>query len=556
MRNIEIKIYVLRSIALTMIVLPFFNSCEDYLDKQPLDRLSSETFWKTEGDANLALSGVYYLEGMASSNSAKQMYSFWNQDTYCRVFEATTDNGFEKDNNVTDFNNGNMASTYGPVQQLWKNSYLKIAKCNNFLDNIDQVDIDAGKKAAMIAEVKTIRAFEYFNLAFYWGDVPLVTTVLSVNEANNVVRDDKDEVMDFVLSEFKDAILDLPEVRPDNERGRITKGGALALLGRAQMAEKLWSDAVDTYQQIIDLGLYSIDPRFKELFEDGGENSSENILSIVRMDDFYGNSIQLSSLGFTWGGYHHYSPYNELVEAFECIDGLPIDQSPLYDPDSPYDNRDPRLLKTIMADKVSTFRGTLYISHPDSSASKYPDQLTRRPWSGYLLRKFADEEYAGNVRAYGCDFTMVRYAEVLLSYLEANIEAGNTITQNLLDATINQVRGRAEISMPPITETNAVALTTILRRERRVELAWEGLRLYDLFRWRIAHEVLNGRVHGMKLVPVAEAATYTKFPVDENGYFFNEETHFRENVDYKWPIPQSEIDVNPGLTQNPGYSAE
>ncbi len=554
MKNLDI--IILKGFLMVVNLLLITACDDDFLDKQPLDQLSGETFWKTESDALLALSGVYHLEGLQSSNSAKQMYSFWNQDTYCRVFEATTDNGFEKDNNVTEFNNGDMASTNNVVEQLWSNSYLKIAKCNNFLDNIDKVEMDQVKKAVMIGEVKTIRAYEYFNLAFYWGGVPLITTVLSVNEANSVTRENEQVVMDYVISEYEDAIADLPTERPDAERGRITKGGALALLGRAQMAQELWSDAVDTYQQIIDMGIYEIDSRFKELFEDGGENSPENVLSIVRMDDFYGNSIQLSSLGFTWGGFHHYSPYNELVEAFECIDGLPIDQSPLYDPDSPYENRDPRLLKTIMADKVSTFRGTLYISHPDSSASKYPDQLTRRPWSGYLLRKFADEEYSGNVRSYGCDFTMVRYAEVLLSYLEANIEAGNTITQNLLDATINQVRGRAEISMPPITETNGGALTTILRRERRVELAWEGLRLYDLFRWRIAHEVLNGRVHGMKLVPVAEAATYTKFPVDENGYFFNEETHFRENVDYKWPIPQSEIDVNPGLTQNPGYSAE
>jgi hypothetical protein len=104
-----------------------------------------------------------------------------------------------------------------------------------------------------------------------------------------------------------------------------------------------------------------------------------------------------------------------------------------------------------------------------------------------------------------------------------------------------------------VTETDPAKLTTMLRRERRVELAWEGLRLYDLFRWHIAHTVLRSRVHGMKLCTSAEAPTYTKFPVDENGYYFCEETFFRENVDYLWPIPQSERDVNPDLTQNPGY---
>jgi hypothetical protein len=334
----------------------------------------------------------------------------------------------------------------------------------------------------------------------------------------------------------------------------MTKGAALAILGRVQMAEELWNEAKATYKQIIDLNVYSIDPRFKELFEDGGENSPEIVMTSVRMPDVYGNSILLSSLGFTWGGFHHFSPYNELVEQFECIDGLPITESPLYNVDDPYANRDPRLLASIMVDRVSKFKNILYVSHPDSSATKYPDQLTRRPWSGYLLKKFADEGYSGDVRTYGADFPMVRYAEVLLSYLEANIESGTAITQGLLDETINKVRGRAEVSMPPVTETDPTALTTVLRRERRVELAWEGLRLYDLFRWKIAHVNLRGKVHGMKLVSSAQAPSYTKFPVDENGYYVCEETFFRENVDYLWPIPQSERDVNPKLTQNPGYS--
>lgn len=548
-----IQSYTLKfRLTLIFLVGTLFSCDDNFLDKQPLDRLSTATFWKTEKDAMLALTGVYHLEG-TSSTGAKQQYSFWNQDTYLRVFEATTDNGFEKDDGVTDFNNGDMAPSYSVVAELWKNSYLKIAKCNNFLDHIDGVEMDAAKLAEMKAEVKMIRAYEYFNLEFYWGDVPLVTTVLTVDQANNVTRTPRAEVVKFVIDELKAAVADLPATRPAGERGRITKGGALAILGRVQMAEKLWEDAKATYKQIIDLNVYSIDPRFKELFEDGGEESPEMVLTSVRMPDVYGNSILLSSLGFTWGGYHHFSPYNELVESFECKDGLPIDESPLYDPDKPYDNRDPRLYATFFIDGVTKFKNILYVSHPDSSATKYPDQLTRRPWSGYALKKFADEGYTGNVRTYGCDFTMVRYAEVLLSYLEANIETGSS-SQQLLDETINKIRGRAEVMMPPVTETDPAKLTIILRRERRVELAWEGLRLYDLFRWHIAHINLRSKVHGMKLCKVSEAATYTKFPVDANGYYFCEETFFREDVDYLWPIPQSEIDVNPNLTQNPGYT--
>lgn len=542
-------IFLIVFLSFSVVIL---TGCDNLLNKYPLDSLSNSTFWKTEGDALLALTGVYQQNKLTGTN-AKQSYDLWNQDTYLRLFEATTDNGFEKDNGVTDFNNGDLAASYQPVMDLWTTTYIKITKCNNFLENIDNVEMDADKLEEMKAEVKTIRAYDYFWLAFLWGDVPLVTKVLTVDEANSVFRDSREEVINFVIEELQSAIPNLPATRPDKDYGRITKGAAMAILGRVFLAEKRWEDAKNIYKQIMDLGVYSIDPRFSDLFIEKGENSKEFLLVSKRMPDIYGNSILLSCLGFTWGGYHHYSPYNELVEDFECIDGLPIDESPLFDLEKPYENRDPRLLKTIFVDNISVFKNVLYIAHPDSSPNIYQDQLTRRPWSGYMVRKFCDEDYNGNLNVYGCDFPMIRYAEVLLSYLEASIESGTPITQNLLDETINRVRGREEIKMPPVTETNPDKLRTILRRERRVELAWEGLRLFDLFRWRTAHILLKGRFHGMKICSKEEAPAYTRFPVNSDGYYFCEETSFRENVDYLWPIPQAERDVNKNLTQNNGY---
>ncbi|SCD18944.1 SusD domain-containing protein [Proteiniphilum saccharofermentans] len=518
------------------------------LDKDPLDSLSTGTFWKTETDAMLGLTGIYHNPHLQQSN-----YNFWSQLGCLYLFEATTDNGFEKDNHVTDINNGSLASTYGAINNAWVDAYQKISRCNNFIDNIDAVQMNPDKLAEMKAEAKVIRAHDYFYLAFYWGDVPLTTHVLTVNEANNIFRTPKNEVMDFVIKELQEAIPLLPVIRPDDEHGRITKGGALGILGRVLMSEKRWEDAKDVYEQIINMGIYIIDPRFKEIFEEKGESSKEHVLVSVRMEDVYGTPMLRGCHGFDFGGYHWFSPYNELVEEFECIDGKPITESPLYDPEDPYTNRDPRLYKTIGINGLTVFKGKLYISHPDSSAVKYQDQVTRRPWSGYLLHKFSDGDYTGNITQYGGDFPMIRYAEVLLSYLESCIESGMPITQNLLNATINKVRGREEVQMPPVTETDPAKLTTILRRERRVELAWEGLRLYDLFRWRIAHVKLKGTFTGMKVCPASEAASYKTVKVDSKGYYFCEETNFRENVDYLWPIPQSERDVNPNLTQNPGY---
>ena len=320
------------------------------------------------------------------------------------------------------------------------------------------------------------------------------------------------------------------------------------------MVEERWEEAKNAYKEIIDMNIYIIDPRFKEIFEDEGDTSKEHVLVSVRKEDDYGTPMLRGSHGFDFGGWHWWSPYNELVEEFECTDGLPITESPLYDPENPYKNRDPRLYHSIGISGLTVFKEKLYIAHPDSSPVRYQDQVTRRPWSGYLLLKFSDGEYSGDITQYGANFKMIRYPEVLLSYLESCIESGTPITQSLLDATINKVRGRESIGMPSVTETDPGKLTEILRRERRVELAWEGLRLYDLFRWRIAHEKLQRRFTGMKVTTAANASSYTTVAVDSKGYYITpSEKNFNTNVDYLWPIPQRERDVNPNMTQNPGY---
>jgi hypothetical protein len=534
---------------LPMLSLLFFwlSSCQkNLLDKNPLDQLSTATFWKTEGDAMLALTGVY---NTGASYADGPMYDLWKSDTYIRLFDLTTDNGYEKDNMVGDLNNGNRTATYSPVEVLWQSSYQKIARCNNFLENIDAVTMDEAEKAGMKAEVRTIRAFDYFYLAFYWGDVPLVEKVLSINEANTVSRTPRQQVMDFVEAELKDAAAALPQSYPAAQKGRITKGAALAILGRVQMAQQQWADAVESYRQIIDMGQYIIDPNYKQLFEEAGENSAEIILSSQRMDNVYGTLDQRSCLPFMYGGYHQFNVYNELVESYECTDGKPITESPLFDPDHPYKNRDPRLYASVFIPEYTVFRGQLYVAHPDSINAK--DRLPLRAWSGYAVKKFVDEGYKGSITSYGGDFPMIRYAEVLLSYLEANIEAGNPVTQQLLDQTINLVRGRTSVNMPPVTETDPDKLRPLVRNERRVELALEGLRLYDLFRWHIAHINLEGNMHGMKLTTDPEH--YTAFPIDADGYFVCRQLSFREQTDYLFPIPQSERDVNANLTQNPGY---
>jgi len=521
-----------------------FLACNDMLETVPLDQLSTDTYWSNENDAKMALMGVYANGSVGSRGNI----GFRVFDTYLTL-DAMTDNGNEKDQILTHFNNGELTSSNSTVLNLWKASFENIGRANNLIENIDRVPMDAAKINMMKAEAKFLRAYMYFNLVTYWGDVPLVTKVLSIAEANSIERTSKSEVVNFLLTDLTEAISHLPLTRPDAEYGRVTKAGALAIKARILMAEKRWSEAAATYKEIIDSGLYTIDDDYKRLFVAGNERSNEIILAIKYREDNYRTEIQRSVVPFQFGGWHQYNVFNELVESYWMTDGKTIQDSPLYDPKKPYDNRDPRMDMSIFIPGRTLWKGQLFVLHPDAGGAW---RLTDRDWSGYGLKKFADETHTAAINNYGGDYPMIRYAEILLGYLESKLEAGDVIDQNLLDLSINRLRKRATVNMPSVTETNPAALREIVRRERRIEMAFEGLRLYDLHRWGISHQVMKGQFHGMKLTD--NPANYTALPVNENGYFRYIIKNFRQNVDYLWPIPQREIDINPNLNQNPGYN--
>lgn len=533
----------------TIIKLPVFLSfvlvcgCNDMLNTVPLDQLSTDTFWNNEKDANLALMGVYANGSVGTRGSI----GFRVFDTYLSL-DAMTDNGNEKDDILTHFNNGELNSSNTVVLNLWRASYTVIGRANNFIGNVDRVPMASEKIDQMKAEARFLRAYHYFNLYTYWGEVPLVTEVISIEEANTVSRASRQEVSEFLLKELSESAQSLPVNRPDAEYGRANKAAALAIKGRLLMAEKRWQEAAAAYQEIINMGLYEIDNDYARLFLLGNEASGEIIMPIKYRLDNYRTEIQRSVVPFQFGGWHQYNPYNELVEDYLMTDGKTIHESPLFDPNNPYENRDPRLEMSIFIPGRTLWKGQVFELHPDKGAAW---RLTDRDWSGYGLKKFADESHTAAINNYGGDYPMIRYAEVLLSYLESKLEAGEAITQSLLDQTINQLRRRLSVNLPDVTQTDPAALREIVRRERRIEMAFEGLRLYDVHRWGISHIVFNKRFHGMKLTN--DPASYNSIPVNENGYFRYREKKFRQDIDYLWPIPQRELDINPNLGQNPGY---
>lgn len=544
----------------TIIVLFILSACGKQLDKVPLSQFEANTFWASENDAMLALAAVYRgnIQQQQSANADVEftMTDWWSYHGLY-FLDLATDNMYDRRGDNTDLNrltNGGMVSTNTYVLNYWNAAYARIARCNYFLEHVDKVPAPDAVKNRMKAETRFIRAAMYFYLSQFWGNVPLTTKTLSLDEANAVSKSTKQQIVDFVTTELTAAANDLPRHRdlPAAEKGRATKQAALAFLGRLQLAEKKYADAAATYKTIIDFNDNSIDPNYKSLFNGTNESSNEMIFAIQYLPDLLTNGMLLHVSPARSGGYHFVNPLGSLVESYEFTDGTPFSfTDSRYNPNDVGANRDPRLAYTVyynqQAITESPVANSRYICHPDSTTS--PDQLTttkQATRSGFGFRKVMPPTLPASLPNSGIDLPVIRYAEILLSYLEAKLENGDAIDQSLLDETINKVRGRSSVNMPRIMVTNTDMLRTRLRNERRVEMACEGTRLWDLKRWGIAGQVLNGDFYGASY-PGAKSLRKKGTTVDPYSRWYVTTKAFRTGTDEKWPIPQREQDINPNL---------
>lgn len=528
-----------------ILIIINLTGCQDWLDKQPLAALSEASFWSNENDAILALTGVYKNSNVGNNlpynNEFLIMSSFTDDISYKNGAVGVIYSGYL------------LPSDDQVVKAIWDRAYATIFKANYFLENIDRIEMDTKKKAEIIAEVRFLRAYEYFYMSLLYGGVPLITKVLTIEESNNQSRNTLNQIVDFCISELTASATDLPATRPENERGRILKAAALAIKGRLEMIHEKWADAAKTYKEVIDLNVHIIDPRYKELFEEEGESSKEIILATICIAGIQGNSAnQLNYHPDFYGGYNEMTIFQNMIDEYLMTDGLSINESPLYDPKNPYENRDPRLYASVFLPGFTIFRDRLYPADPDATKVG-----SLRGSTGYGIKKYVTENYSGILNSSGDDIILIRYAEILLSYLESKLEAGDNITQDLLDQTINLIRGRESVNMPPVTETNPEKLKIILRNERRVEFSQERvIRYMDIRRWGIFLERLNRKFYGMKLTD--DPDNYVGFNVEKTGkhkghYIAIDKTGSYTKDHALIPIPQYEININSNLEQNPGY---
>lgn len=527
-------------------------SCSSALETAPLTSLDDKGIWNSESNAILALTGCY------KGNITYNTFGFetdWCSSTGLIYLEFASDNAFDRratttgNSTLNQLSNGTLNTSNTSIKAYWLNSYSKIARCNRFIENIDVVPTPKVIINRMKSEARFIRAIQYFYLSQYFWDVPLVTKTLTIVEANLITKSTKAEITQYIISELTEIAPLLPrhkDIKP-NERGRASRQAALAFLGRTYLGSHDYANAADAFKQIIDFGDNIIDPNYQTIFFPSNQNSNENIFATQYLENLAGNFLPQHAWPAVAGGWHLVCPLGSLFEAYEFTDGTPFSYtSSLYDPKDLGKNRDPRLSYSLLWDQT-TFKGKKYVCHPDSIKSL--DQLgagKQATYTGFGMRKFFDESYSGLLTSYGANTNVVRYAEVLLSYLEAVLEVGQPIDRTLLDATINKVRGRATVNMPRVLETDPTKLRVILRRERRVELALEGLRYWDLLRWGIADQVLNAGFYGAPF-PGAKNMRKKGTVTDPYNRWYVINRAFRNPTDYRWPIPQSEQDINPNL---------
>jgi starch-binding outer membrane protein, SusD/RagB family len=524
----------LRNIILIIFAVGLFYSCEkDFLDTVPNDRLSSSIFWQTDDDAVLATNAIYtYLDNV-------EEFISW---------DGMTDIGHitQSWRNQSLIERGHLSASEVVVLDFWEGAYTGIRSANDFMENIDRVETnDQDLIDRLSAEVRVLRAYMYIRLAFLFGDVPLVSSTISLEESRNLTRTPVATVWDFISDELTAAATDLPNTQA--ETGRITKGAALGIKARAMLYAGRYTEAATAAKAVMDLNVYSLYPSYENLFTYAAENNVEVILDKQYISDLYSHGIfqMITPMSvFPTSGASRYVPTKQMVDAYQMTNGLAIgDAGSGFDPYDPYTNRDPRLGYTCFTPGDILPDGNVYDSRPGSGTADEIGFAETTTGTGFNAKKYLNASDLTQPNNCGINTILMRYAEVLLIYAEAKIES-NQIDQTVLDA-INEIRSRPDVNMPDITTMVQSELRDIVRQERKVELAFEGLRFFDIRRWRIAENVMPGILWGMTYVDGAG-----DLQTISDGLF---QSNFDPNRDYLWPIPHREIELNANLTQNPNW---
>ncbi len=598
MNNIYYKIYKL------LIVCVILASCNtDFLETTPSDRLSDASVFADPDLTETYVNAIYANVQHPLSGSKMVIKGEFVDE--CHDMWYT----FDEFNNclITSDDDGDWSF------EDWDLNYTNVRKCNLFFANFDEGVFEGEEVDGVLwsdrlkGEVYFLRAFFYHQLVSMYGGVPIIKKVYELDDDFEAARDSYEDCIDFIVADCDSAASLLPEENTDDNLGRATKGAALALKSEVLLyaasdlhnnndifsgysnpeylgytsgsAEDRWEEAKDAAKAVMDLGIYylyygtsdSMAENYNSLFLET-QTEEDIFVRFFREED--GRSGNGLPLGSGPNGYHCWgqnTPVGNLVDAYEMKDGTEFDWDNTECSAEPYKNRDPRFYASILYeglvykerpedvipyDSIGVIQvGTWEVWDPETNSIEEEYGLDSRSsvieaynggYTGYYLRKFVDPEVDGQyTKGSDVPWRYFRYSEILLNYAEACIELGE---EGEARTYINMIRER--VGMPNIDETGD-KLKERYRNERRVELAFEDNRFYDVRRWVIGSDAyqdatgvdvlykLDESTHVTATVPTITPKTIQTRSWDDKGYFF--------------PISRDEINKNSLLVQNPDY---
>lgn len=546
-----------------------FQSCDDFLDSFPEDKVTNENFWKTQEDAEKILVDLY------TSTMPKSFY----------FDEAMSDNAYlcwDWWGGYQQVGNGNFTA-YGNVpSNRWSGAYSAIRKCWFLLEGMSKVKFNTETdKNRIMGQTYFMLAYHYYILTTHFGDVPLVTETLSIPESESLSRTPKNEVVDFAINKLKEAIPMLEGLQLDN--GRVTADACRALIARIQLFNEDYAGVLETIKGLE--GKYSLytegDTPYEDLFSGASEKNCEIILSVPCAPkvgsvttSHSGNGAMLLKGMSGNDPYAAVYPTGSLIDAYPMADGRLIREAgSTYESSHPHKNRDPRFYQSIVYPTAnikvldaSTNTVVEKYYDPEDSERSIPLQRYNAPEpsrTGYMWNKYVDySPYAMN-EIWDCtnDVIVFRYADILLMKAEALIRTkGEAAKQDVCDL-IDQLRDRVKGGRVHRENYNtAEELMELLKNERRIELANEGLRYFDIIRWKDAEKNpatdgvgLNGDTYGAYMRLDGVGKNDAVIEIDGVARRFVEKRYFNAAKNYLFPIPQRERDLNGNLSQNPNW---
>jgi hypothetical protein len=472
----------MKKITLLIVCIAAMTSCTDFLDREPISDLAEENFFKTGADAESALIAAY--------DALQSEYYIFDRFTNGDVI---SDNCYAGGDNPNNFQLDEFTAppTNINIERDWAYLYEGISRANAVLDNVGDIespDLTAERKAQILGEASFLRAYHYFHLTNLWGEVPLILNKVS-STAPEVVFQSKvpvQAVYDAMIEDLNFAVTNLPATYPQNEQ-RATKGAANAMLAKAYAHQPTpnWAKVKEHAQLVINSGVYQLLSNYDDLWSATNENSRESILEV----QFVGGTNEANWGPQLWlppsltnDGWRKFNtPSNNLLAAFDAENDV------------------------VRKNASIIMESGLGWQDPD-----YPSGVIPFPFKQRLANGWSSPN----------NYLLLRLADVILLLAEAENELGNTVAAR---TTLNQIRSRVNLASTPATAQDD--LRTAIENERRLELAFEGHRWFDLKRSGKAVATMN--------------ALNRNYNVAEYQLL--------------WQIPQSELDRNPNLTQNPGY---